>query len=382
VRSSERPAGGRRILYLITNDISARFLRGQLDYLIEHGFEVSVGTRLSDPPAVFDQGVTVHDLEYRRDPSPLADGRSLVATVGLIRRTKPDIVNASTPKAGLLGMIAARLCRVPRRVYVVRGLRFETLTGIRRWLFRTLERSATACATDVIYNSRSLLATAESERAVRRGRGRVLGAGSGNGIDVGRFTELPTREVAREQLGIGVDADVVGFVGRLTRDKGIVDLVEAFTADNDGRVTLLLVGDFEPGDPVPDEIRERIATSPSIVRVPWVDDTRAVYPAMDVLAFPSYREGLPNVPLEAQLCGVPVVAYAATGTVDAIDDGVGGVLVPVGDAGALSDALSGLLGDRRCSSTLAASGRAWVAEQFEQRRLWAALADLYRSDRR
>ncbi|MFW2334725.1 glycosyltransferase [Ilumatobacter sp.] len=358
------------MLYLVTSDISARFLRGQLAHLIERGFEVAVGAGLSDPPAVFDEGVEVHDLPLVRNPSPLADLRGLIAVLGLIRRTRPTIVNASTPKAGLLGMIASWLLRVPKRVYVVRGLRFETANGISRHALRSLERVTTACATDVVYNSRSLLAVAERERAVGTGRGVVLAGGSGNGIDAEHFDELPTRHEARRVLGLAHDTKVIGFVGRLTRDKGIVDLVEAFRSLDDDTV-LLLVGDFETGDPVPDTTRRVIENDDRIVQLPWIDDTRSIYPAIDVLAFPSAREGLPNVPLEAQLCGVPVVAYAATGTVDAVFPGPPNRSLPVGDRDGLTAAL-------RSSGGGAPSPEPadWVRRNFDRERIWGEIERL------
>jgi len=369
------------VLYLITNDISARFLSGQLAHLVQSGYDVSVGTRTSVPPAAFDDGVAVHELPFEREPSPVADVRALVETFRLIRSCVPHIVNASTPKAGLLGMIAARVLRVPRRVYVVRGLRFETMTGAKRHLFRWLERVATACATDVVYNSRSLLDVAERDGAVRRGRGVVLGAGSGNGIAVERFAELPDRTDARQRLDLDLGADtlVIGFVGRLTLDKGIVDLVTAFDdiAAATDRAVLLVVGDFEPGDPVPADTQRSIGDSDRVVRVPWVDDAAVIYPAMDVLAFPSYREGLPNVPLEAQLCAVPVVAYASTGTVDALADGVGGRLVPPGDVDGLRDNLLDLLRDAEAARSLGEAGRRWVTERFDRHVVWSHLERLY-----
>ncbi len=339
----------RRVLYLLTDEISSVLVRGQLRHLIEHGFDVTVATRVASPdpgasrdPAgpssgtrgVWDRGVTVVSLPFVREPSPIADLRALVATIGLIRRLRPEIVNASTPKAGLLGMVGAWMCRVPVRVYVVRGLRFETAVGWRRRLFRSLEWVTMRCANHLVFNSRSLLEVARREGIVPAGRGEVIGGGSGNGIDPARFSDdvLPSRSAARHQLGVPDDAVVVGFVGRFTRDKGIADLIEAFTSTlrQQPDVRLLLVGQFEEGDPVPSAVREVIESDERIVTVPWLASTGVAYRAMDVLAFPSYREGLPNVPIEAQLCGVPVVAFAATGTVDAVVDGVGGVLVPVG----------------------------------------------------
>ena len=190
----------------------------------------------------------------------------------------------------------------------------------------------------------------------------MIGGGSGNGIDVARFADdvLPTRAEARERFGLPADATVVGFVGRFTRDKGIADLTSVFTSTlreipNAADVWLLLVGQFEDGDPVPADVRATIERDERIVTVPWLDHTGVAYRAMDVLAFPSYREGLPNVPLEAQLCGVPVVGYAATGTVDAVapgqsdgSDASGGdsVLVPVGDVEALGRELIAQVGGR------------------------------------
>jgi glycosyltransferase involved in cell wall biosynthesis len=383
--------GGGRLptLYLLTDEISSVLVRGQLGYLIEHGFDVTVGTRRSDPngplqPGKWDDAVAVEHVAFVREPSPIADVRALWATIRLIRRTRPTIVNASTPKAGLLGMLAAWLCRVPVRVYVVRGLRFETATGWRRRVFTRVERVTIGCANHVIFNSRSLMTVAEREGIIRRGRGEVLGAGSGNGIDLARFADdqLPSRAEARTKFGLPADAPVVGFVGRFTRDKGIDDLVEMFGSSFGDRPAeepdpwLLLVGTFEDGDPVDDATRTTIESHGRIIVVPWLDHPGVAYRAMDVLAFPSYREGLPNVPLEAQLCGVPVVGYAATGTVDAVAPG--GALVPVGDAEGLGRALAAHLHVSVASPEQRASA-SWVIEQFGRPRVWNELVERYRS---
>ena len=399
--SAVNPVAPTRVLYLLTDEISSVLVRGQLGYLVEQGFDVTVATRLAQPVeheaasadgtrdsgvnrdsgVDWDPGVAVEHIAFVREPSPVADLRALWATVGLIRRVRPTIVNASTPKAGLLGMLGAWGCRVPVRVYVVRGFRFETAVGWRRRLFRSLEWVAMRCANHVVFNSRSLLAVAERERLVAVGRGGVIGGGSGNGIDVARFADdvLPTRADARRELDLPDDALVVGFVGRFTRDKGIADLIGAFTSTlrgSDG-VWLLLVGQFEDGDPVPPEVRRAIESDDRIVTVPWLADPGIAYRAMDVLAFPSYREGLPNVPLEAQLCGIPVVAYEATGTVDAL--GLGGVLVPVGGVGEMASTLAELLDEPERRTAMGTAGAAWVADRFDRAALWDGLVERYRS---
>lgn len=372
------------IVYLLTDEISSVLVRGQLGHLAEHGFDVTVAARRAAPhsppePGKWDDGVTVEHLPFVREPSPFADLRALWATIRLIRRIRPTVVNASTPKAGLLGSLAAWLSRVPVRVYVVRGFRFETATGWRRRLLRSLERVAIRCANHVVFNSRSLMAVGEQERLIAPGRGEVIGGGSGNGIDVSRFAEevLPSRAEARERFGLPAGATVVGFVGRFTRDKGIADLTSIFTSmlGTRAHVWLLLVGQFEEGDPVPTAVRATIEHHERIVTVAWLEHPGVAYRAMDLLAFPSYREGLPNVPLEAQLCGVPVVGYAATGTVDAIAPD--STTVPVGDVDALGHEIVARmeagtdrsLGDRQAAT--------WVVENFARARLWSGLVDRY-----
>ena len=378
-------AGPPRVLYLLTDEISAVLVRGQLGFLVGQGFQVAAATRLVTPgapkPGAWDDGVRVEHLPFVREPSPWRDLRALWATIRLIRRLRPDIVNASTPKAGLLGMIAARVCRVPVRVYVVRGFRFETATGWRRGLFRWLERVAGGAASQVVFNSASLMAVGELNGVVGADGGEVIGAGSGNGIDVARFADraLPARAEARRQLGVPDDALVVGFVGRFTHDKGIADLVHAVNSLRATRpdLHLLLVGQFEDGDPVPTDVVAAIEGGYHVTVVPWLEHTGVAYRAMDVLAFPSYREGLPNVPLEAQLCRVPVVGYAATGTVDAVRDGATGVLVPTGDESAFAEALAELVDDPARRAELGAEGADWVRATFDREQVWNGWFDRY-----
>ena len=374
------------ILYLVTSEFSSSLFKGQLNYLDEHGFEVVVGCGSGDgsPVSMFDESAEVVYLPFTREPSPFKDLTALRATIRLIRRVKPDIVNVSTPKASVIGAVAAQWCRIPVRVLVIRGFRFESLRGPRRWMLRLLDKVAARSSTHVIFNSPSLREFAVRQGVVRTGRGLLLGSGSGNGVDLERFSpagSVEDRMIDRASIGITGCAPVLGFVGRLTNDKGVDDAIAVLDAERschpDAR--LLLLGPFETGDPLPQSLIARISDDASIEHREWCDDMPTAYRAMDLLVFPSIREGLPNAPLEAQACGTPVVAYAATGSVDAVVDGIGGLLAPVGDRPSLASAVARVLEDDALRGRLGRSGRRWVEARFDRKVVWSELERHYRS---
>lgn len=374
------------LVFLVTAPITAMtFVRGQADFLHRRGFDVTV---ICSPDRTVHEATAAEPVAFvtipmEREISLFRDVVALWRIYRALRRLRPDIVNASTPKAGLLGMVAAWLARVPVRVYQQRGLRLETTTGLKRRILIGSEWLAAACATVVVCNSASLLQAFAKLDLAPRAKLRVLGAGSSNGVDAARFAPTPARLAAavqlRTDLGIPPDACVLGFAGRFTRDKGIVELLAIFAqlSARFPQLHLLLVGDYEPGDPVPAPTQVAIAQEPRIHTVGFVADPAPYYLLMDLLVFLSYREGLPNVPLEAAAAGVPTVGFRATGVVDAVVDGETGVLTPLGDTTALLDAVAALLQDDARRRRLGDQARARVQRDFDQQQVWENWRQFY-----
>lgn len=275
--------------------------------------------------------------------------------------------------------LAAWICRVPVRVYFLRGLRLETAPAMKRSVLLWLERVASACANVVIANSESLLEEARTLGIAASGKLTILGDGSSNGVDVARFSPGPSS--VREEHGIPADAHVIGFVGRLTADKGVPELIEAFAAilrEEPGSY-LLLVGWFDAAEDALDlELRARIEGHPRIVCTGYVADTAPFYRAMDLLVLPSWREGFPNVVLEAASTGLPVVATTCTGSRDAVKPEITGLQVPPGDPAAIADAVLRILRDGKLIAKMGNAARSWAVKHFDQDRVPAETVRFYR----
>jgi glycosyltransferase involved in cell wall biosynthesis len=380
-------AGRPRIVYAITSSLGLGFLRGQVNYLSEAGYDVTVISSLDDslaPPSALSGTQNVY-LSMRREISPLRDLVALWRLWRTLRRLRPSITNVSTPKAGFLGGLAAALAGVPCRIYTLRGLRCETLTGIRRRLLLFTETIACRCAHRVVSVSHSLCHRAVSLGVVNLDKITVLASGSSNGVDAPRFDldRTKARQVVelKRELGIPQHVPVVGFAGRFARDKGIAELLEASTLlrTRFPELRLLLLGDFEEGDPPIPAIRKRIKTDPNIISPGFVADPALYYHIMDVLALPTHREGFPNVVLEANASGKPAVATNATGAVDSVLDGVTGFVVGVGDSAALADRLTRLLDDPVLAATMGKNGKKRVLAKFQPKQIWAELLTEYQS---
>lgn len=374
------------VLHAVTSSLSLVLLRGQLSYLRDAGFHPGVLCSSGTDVELMQvrEHLQVLTVPMEREISPLRDLISLLRLLPMVRRTHPLISNVGTPKAGLLVGLAARLNRIPCRVYTLRGLRLETARGLKRRILVFTERVSCRCAHRVVCVSPSLRQRAIDLGLVRAEKTLVLGAGSSNGVDADRFEPTPQRMTQaaeiRRQLRIDPGVPVIGYIGRLSRDKGILELLSAFRSlrEKFPDARLMLIGQYDEGDPVPPPIRTAIESDPGITRVPFAHEIAPYYLLMDLFVLPTYREGFPNAVLEAQAAERAVVTTQASGAVDSVVDGITGIVVPIGDAKALVDAIARLLADPEMATRMGRAGRERVKREFRQEDVWEALAALYR----
>jgi len=366
------------LVHVTTVPQTLGFFRGQIAYMKERGFEVhavsSPGEWLQLVAARED--IPVHDIDMPRSITPLTDLMALSKLYQLFCYLKPDIVHAHTPKGGLLGVLAARLARVPIVIYGMHGLPFVTASGFKRKLLCWSETISCRLADRVNAVSFSIRQRAAASGFCQETKIHVLGSGSVNGVDaLGRFNpkRFPPNKRAeiRHSCQIPPDALVLGYVGRIVRDKGIVELEAAWQLlrPQFPHLHLTLVGSIEPQDPVPAPVLERLKSDPRVHFLGWVNDPAPTYAVMDILVLPTYREGFPISPLEAAAMQVPVVATQVDGCVEAIVDGVTGLLVPPGDSQALAEALQRLILNPELRRHLGQAGRHRVLGEFEPERL-------------
>ncbi len=383
--SPSDPGRQPHLAFIVTAAMSTWFFRGQIRRLREAGFRVSfISNPWPQTQGAYVEGAEIITLPIEREIAPFRDLISLWRLWRILRRIRPDIINVGTPKAGLLGGIAARLAFIPRRVYTLHGLRFETASGWKHGLLKLMECISchnvqyVRCVSPSLYQRAIQLGVLDREKAY------VIGAGSANGIDCEHYQVTPERilraQELRQSLGIPASAPVIGFVGRFTRDKGFTELYGAYISLRQSwpELHLLLVGDFEDGDPVDAAIRERLQSDANVHFTGMVADVAPYYHVMRLLAFPTYREGLGQVSLEAQASGVPVVTTTATGARDSVLDGITGKLVPPRDEAALAVALHELLADPEKRQRMGNAGPGWVKQQFQRELIWDAVLEDYR----
>jgi len=370
-----------RLCVIVTVDITLLNLcRGRFEYLTAHGFDI---TAVCAPTPHADElsrrGIRLVTAPLLRSITPLRDLVAVWRLYRFLRRERFDIVEVSTPKAALVGSVAARLARVPCLIHLLRGLVYEHAGRLQRVLLRVSQTIPCRLADEVFSISHGMMEQAIEDGVCAPDKIRVLGRGSSNGIDLQRFAPPSSdgRRSVRSRHGIPEGAVVAGFVGRMTRDKGIGELVRAFLEIGERRpdLHLLLVGTYETRDRPSSEVLDGVASHDRIHHVGWQPSTPPFLGAMDLLILPTYREGFGTVLLEAAAVGLPVITSDIVGCRDAVEADETALLVPPCDTAALVSAWERLLDDETLRQRLGTAGRRRVQEHFQQTEVWSRQAE-------
>jgi len=357
------------------------FLQGHLHMLAQH-FQITlcVNTNEFQLSRNIDERVRVLHVPIARKISPFNDLRALIRLIAIFRQSSFDVVHSITPKGGALAMLASFLCRVPNRIHTFTGQVWVTRAGAMRGLLKVVDRLIVGLATTVLSDSASQSRFLEKELRLAAGRVGMLGAGSIAGVDVARFRPSEAvRRAIRQHLNVAEDAFVFLFVGRIARDKGVFDLVTAFRhfgRSGCANLSLWVVGPDEEG--LGSELKSLAGDAGASVR--WVGpsaEPETFMAGADLLVLPSYREGFGLVVVEAAGCGIPTLAYEIDGVVDAVENGITGVLVPPRDVEALTRKMEFMAGHPLHVKSLGLSARQRVVETFTATAVSEAWMDFY-----
>lgn len=370
----------KKIVRAFTVDDSLGFIEPILP-LLKSKYRVqlltSSGEKLKRISSIYN--LPVHPVYMYRRMSPIKDLKSLWQIIRVFHREKPYMVHSMTPKAGLLCMLAAWMTRVPRRVHTFTGLVWPTSTGLKRKILMFTDWVTCACATHVIPEGQGVLN--DLQQHITKKPMRVLGYGNIKGVDMGRVSRR--QEVMEKSAEIRMDNKYTFlFVGRIVGDKGINELVSAFTRLNEKYpdTRLLIVGNYEENlDPLKVETLCRIKENMAIEAVgpKYGDELLAYYAASDCFVFPSYREGFPNTVLEAGAMELPSIVTDINGSREIIEDGFNGIVIPSKDDAALYNAMEKIMTNRADAERMALNARPLIAERFEQGFVRQCLLDFY-----
>ena len=356
-------------------------LKGQLKMLSKYYNVLAVSSPGDDMETIEErEGVRTIAIPMERRISLIKDFISLIRLIVLFAKERPDMVHSITPKAGLLSMLAAWITRVPVRMHTFTGLVFPTATGKMQKLLIAMDRLTCFCATHINPEGEGVKRDLVNYNITSKPL-HIIANGNVNGIDLEYFDKTP--EVVEKACSYKKEGTFTFcFVGRMVRDKGINELVHSSLrlSQKDERVRLLLVGPFEKElDPVLPEVEEHILHHPGICYMGYQNDVRPFLVASDALVFPSYREGFPNVVIQAGAMGLPAIVTDINGCNEIVLPDLNGVIIPSKDEQALYESMKYFASHPVEVERMAANARPLIASRYEQRIVWNALLDEYKS---
>lgn len=377
-----------KLFRITTVPISLQILlKNQLGFMNQYYdvVGISAGPKVELQKVAQHEGILVEEVNMTRKITPFQDLKSIYSLYKTIKKQKPKIVHTHTPKAGLVGMIAAWLANVPIRMHTVAGLPLLEATGFKRKILNTVEKTTYRFATHVYPNSKGLYDIILENNFCKTNKLKVLANGSTNGIDTAYFSRNHFSENQLNQLkseyNITKNDFTFIFVGRLVKDKGINELVAAFDklSKEEQNIKLLLVGNYEPElDPLEKETLNIISANKNIISAGFQKDVRPFFAISNTLVFPSYREGFPNVVMQAASMNLPCIVSNINGCNEIILQNLNGLIIPIKNEIAIFEAMKTLLYDKDFYAKLQAQARKSIVERYEQKYVWEQILNEYK----
>jgi len=379
-----------KIVLGVSNSFCAHFLKGQVNFLVNKGWEVVI---ISGPGEEIEllaknEKATLYPVKFTKTMLPFYDLVCLFQIISIIKSEKPDIINAGNPKSGFLIMLACWLLGYKNRIFTLHGLVSDNRAGVVKWIMRLTEKISCGIANQVIVVSSSLQQHAVQDKILAPGKGIVIEKGSCNGVNVHVFSRssgvLEYAHILKKKLGLTNDDFIIGYIGRLSKDKGTDILFKAFNMlkVRYPQVRLLIAGPVEKQDPFDKQFLHQLYNDNSIKYAGKIFDIVPFYALMQILVVSSFREGFGNVLIEAASMEVPVIAPDIPGCRNAFQPDFNGLLFGKGSAEQLAARIIKYLHDEHLRHNHGINGRVFVQQNFSQQNIWEGQLEIYNQVRR
>ncbi len=378
-----------KLIRITTVPMALRYLLpGQMRFMAANGYDVLMisadGKELND--VIKNEGCRHIIVPMTRRITPFRDLQCLFQLIRIFRKEKPDIVHTHTPKAGLLGMLAAKYCGVKLRIHTVAGLPMMVEKGFKYRLLKLIEKKTYAAANHIWPNSNSLLQFITKQQLTNPQKLQVIGKGSTNGIDVNFFNRATLDEQlairAKTSINYSTQNKYLLFVGRLVADKGIVELLQIFLRlqKQHHSLKLILVGEYETKlDPLPAATIKEIETNPAVIHINWTNDVKYYMSLADHFVFPSHREGFPNVLLQAGAMELPIICSRIAGNVDIVTHEETGLIFDTGNEQQIQELVEQALNDPEPVNAMAKKLKQAIYEDYRRENIWQNILEAYKS---
>ena len=363
-------------------------LPGQMHFMSNNGFDVLMisadGKELAE--VIYKEQCRHIVVPMTRKITPFTDLICLIRLIKIFKKEKPDIVHTHTPKAGLLGMLAAKLCGIKIRIHTVAGLPLMVEKGFRYQLLKFIEKLTYTAANHVWPNSNSLMGFISKSKLCKTKKLKIIAKGSTNGVQVNRFSkENLDEKIINEikgQINYTADKTYLLCIGRMVKDKGLVELVNVFKQlqKDNANLQLILVGEYENAlDPLPVATLQEIENNTSILHINWSNQVEYFMHLANFFVFPSHREGFPNVLLQAGSIGLPVICSHITGNIDIITNNETGLIFESENEQQMFKLLQNALLHPQNMQTMAKKLQQHVRENYRQENIWQKMLEAYKT---